>query len=79
LAERKLWSDYQSAFRECLQETSTEHAPWYAIPADDKWYARAAVADIIAAKLESVELSFPQVSEDQLSKFSGYIEQLEQQ
>jgi polyphosphate kinase 2 (PPK2 family) len=79
LAERKLWPLYQEAFQQCLQETSTKYAPWYVIPADDKWYARATVADIIAAKLESLELKLPEVSEVQRSQFSGYIKQLEQQ
>lgn len=79
LEERKLWPLYQEAFQQCLQETSTKFAPWYVIPADDKWYARAAVADIVAAKLESLELKLPEVSEVQRSQFSGYIKQLEQQ
>ena len=42
---------------------ATEAAPWYVIPADDKWYARAVVADIIAARIESLELQPPSVSE----------------
>ncbi|MCA9127943.1 MAG: polyphosphate kinase 2 family protein [Planctomycetales bacterium] len=61
LEERKLWPDYQRAFEETLTNTSTEYAPWYVIPADDKWYARAAIADILASRLESLDLQYPEV------------------
>jgi PPK2 family polyphosphate:nucleotide phosphotransferase len=76
LEERELWSDYISAFEDALSNTSTPEAPWYVIPADDKWYARAAVADIIAAHLESLDLEFPEVSTDDLSRFSTYSQAL---
>jgi PPK2 family polyphosphate:nucleotide phosphotransferase len=72
LAERKLWPQYIEAFECALSNTSTPDAPWYVIPADDKWYARAAVADIIAAHLESLDLEFPEVSKDILSQFESY-------
>ncbi len=44
-----------------LAATSTKEAPWYIIPSDDKWYARAAVADIISTKLAQMDLQYPQV------------------
>jgi PPK2 family polyphosphate:nucleotide phosphotransferase len=77
LEERKLWSDYTKAFEDCLENTSTEEAPWFVIPADDKWYARAAVADIIAARLERLGLKFPEVSDEVKAEFTKYILQLE--
>lgn len=76
LEERKLWPEYISAFEDALSSTSTPEAPWYVIPADDKWYARAAVADIIAAHLESLDLEFPEVSTDDLSRFATYSQAL---
>ncbi len=79
LAERKLWQEYQSAIDDALIHTSTTDAPWFVIPADDKWYARAAIADIIAAKLESLGLSYPQVPVAEQAKFADYARQLEQE
>lgn len=77
LQERKLWKEYQKAFEQCLANTSTEDAPWYVIPADDKWYSRAAIADIIAARLEGLHLKHPEVTEEQRASFEVYMKQLE--
>lgn len=79
LRERKLWSEYQVAFEQALRHTSTEAAPWYIIPADDKWYARAAIADIIAAQLEDLDLQYPQVPPEEQAKFSEYAQQLNEE
>jgi PPK2 family polyphosphate:nucleotide phosphotransferase len=76
LEERKLWDKYQEAIEDALPATSTKSAPWYVIPADDKWYARAAIADIIAAHLESLDLEYPKVSEQDEAKFALLAEQL---
>ncbi len=54
LEERKLWETYAEATEDALSATSTKSTPWYIIPADDKWYARAAIADIIAGHLDSL-------------------------
>lgn len=77
LAERELWPRYKQAFEHALSHTSTEEAPWYVIPADNKWYARAAIADIIAAKLESLDLRYPEVPDEQRAEFGQFIQQLE--
>ncbi|MBX3420257.1 MAG: polyphosphate kinase 2 family protein [Pirellulaceae bacterium] len=79
LAERKLWSEYQRAYQQCMQETSTRLAPWFVIPADNKWYARGVIADLVAARLERLKMKFPEVSEPELARFPGYIQQLEQE
>lgn len=79
LAERKLWPQYQKAYQECLQQTSSRESPWYVIPADSKWYARAAVADIIAARLEGLSLKFPDASKQEVAKFAEHIAELEQE
>ena len=76
LEERKLWDKYQEAIEDALPATSTKSAPWYVIPADDKWYARAAIADIIASHLESLDLEYPKVSEQDEAKFALLAEQL---
>jgi PPK2 family polyphosphate:nucleotide phosphotransferase len=63
--ERAFWDDYQAAYEDMVNATSTESAPWHIIPADKKWFARACVADILAAKLESLDLEYPTLSEKQ--------------
>ncbi len=60
--ERQHWDDYMHAYEEVFNHTSTKWAPWYIIPADHKWFTRAAVADIINAKLESLGLHYPTLS-----------------
>src|SRR5262245_2522182 len=59
LAERAQWKAYRDAFAATLAATSHQHAPWYVIPADHKWFVRALVADIIVEALEGLNLSFP--------------------
>jgi PPK2 family polyphosphate:nucleotide phosphotransferase len=60
--ERKYWDDYQKAYQTCLHATSTRHAPWYVVPADDKENARVIVSSILLDTLESLKLSYPRVS-----------------
>lgn len=61
--ERAFWDDYQRAYEEVFNHTSTREAPWYIIPADHKWFTRLAVADIICSRLQELELSYPTLSE----------------
>jgi PPK2 family polyphosphate:nucleotide phosphotransferase len=68
LAERRFWDDYQEAYEQMLSRTSTEEAPWYVIPADFKWVARTAVADIISSKIQTLDLQFPKVPEESLKQ-----------
>lgn len=63
IAERRYWDEYMHAYGEMLSHTSTEAAPWYIIPADHKWFTRACVADIIASRIEELDLSWPTISE----------------
>jgi PPK2 family polyphosphate:nucleotide phosphotransferase len=65
LKERGFWDQYQKAYEEALSATSTDTAPWFVIPADDKWYARLSIATIIYRQFEKLELSYPEVSEKQ--------------
>jgi len=61
LAERALWKQYMTAYEEAIRATSTKHAPWYVVPANHKWFARLAVANVLIDALESLELSYPAV------------------
>jgi PPK2 family polyphosphate:nucleotide phosphotransferase len=65
LKERGFWKDYQKAYEEALSATSTEYAPWFVIPADDKWFARLAIAAIIYRQFGKLKLNYPVVSEQQ--------------
>jgi PPK2 family polyphosphate:nucleotide phosphotransferase len=62
LAERKFWKDYMQAYEDCLSATSTSHAPWYVVPADDKENARLIVSQVIFDTLKSLKLSYPETS-----------------
>jgi PPK2 family polyphosphate:nucleotide phosphotransferase len=65
LKERAHWDAYQKAYAEALAETSTDTSPWFVIPADDKWYARLAIAEIIASEFSKLKISYPVVSQAQ--------------
>lgn len=66
LEARAQWDEYQTAYTEMLENTSKEHAPWYVIPADKKFFARVAVGDIILQKLQSLNLRFPSGESDKI-------------
>jgi len=79
LEERKFWSDYQSAFEETLSHTSTAWAPWWVIPADNKWVARAIVSAILIDQMKGLGLKRPQVSEAQRALLAKARRQLMQE
>jgi len=62
LKERAFWDDYQSAYEEAIQNTSTKEAPWFVIPADEKWFSRYLVGKIICTELKKLNLSYPVIS-----------------
>jgi PPK2 family polyphosphate:nucleotide phosphotransferase len=77
--ERNFWDDYQAAFSEMLSHTSTEWAPWWVIPADRKWFARAAAAAVIAHTLIDIDPQYPRVDPDQRAALLEAKEELERQ
>ena len=60
--ERAHWDDYMDAYEDMIRHTATTHAPWYVVPADNKWYTRVVVASAIVEALESLDLKFPRVT-----------------
>ena len=64
--ERGHWDDYMHAYEELIKNTSTEKSPWYVIPADDKYYARIAIASAIITALDELDLEYPTVTEEQI-------------
>jgi PPK2 family polyphosphate:nucleotide phosphotransferase len=61
IKERTFWNHYQEAYEEMIQATATKHAPWYVVPADNKWYTRLIVACAIVHALDELKLAFPEV------------------
>src|SRR5579859_1017183 len=59
--ERKYWDDYQDAYEDMIGNTSTKHAPWYIVPADNKWFTRLVISSVIVDTLESLDLRYPKV------------------
>ena len=57
--ERMLWDDYMAAYQTVFERNSTDHAPWYVVPANAKWYARLAVQDLLLAALEDIDPDWP--------------------
>lgn len=62
--ERAFWDDYMQAYQDVLNHTSTKWAPWYVIPADNKWFTRLAVAAVITAKLKQIDPQYPTVDKE---------------
>lgn len=77
LRERARWDDYQYAYQEAIRATATQHAPWFVIPADNKWFMRAAVCDIIIGALEKLDLSYPKVGPEDKANLQKGLEMLE--
>jgi len=65
LKERTHWNEYQKAFEDAIQNTSTKDAPWYVIPADNKWYSRFLIGGIINKELNKLNLKYPDVSDEE--------------
>lgn len=76
MKERAFWKDYQSAFEDMLSNTSTDYAPWYVLPADDKWFTRVAIAGVIYLEFERLNFKYPEVSEEQKTKLQEIKKQL---
>lgn len=71
LKERALWDKYQKAYEEAINETSTEHAPWHILPADNKWFTRLTACQIITQTLEKMDLKFPVLSDEETSELQA--------
>jgi PPK2 family polyphosphate:nucleotide phosphotransferase len=66
VAERGFWDDYVTAYEDALSATSTEWAPWYIVPADNKWITRAVVADVVTSAIRGLDLKYPEMTEERL-------------
>lgn len=70
IKERQCWDDYMNSYEDMIRHTSTPDAPWYVIPADNKWFTRIAVAEAVIDTLESLDLSYPKVNADKAKELT---------
>lgn len=77
VAERAFWEDYMAAYEAAIRATAADHAPWYVIPADRKWFMRLAVMQALIAEMESLDLQFPTLSEEAVAKLADARKALE--
>lgn len=75
--ERGHWDEYRHAFEEALNHTSTRWAPWFVVPADNKWFARLTISATICAVLDSLKLKYPTVSGERLEELQRIRQTLE--
>lgn len=75
--ERQYWDQYQAAYEQAINATSTKINPWYVIPADDKWYSRHLVSEIINERIEELNLSYPEVAEERRVELQNILKALE--
>ena len=64
LEERTRWDDYMAAYEDAIRNTAAEHAPWYVVPANNKWYARLVIASALDDALQRIDPKFPEVTEE---------------
>jgi PPK2 family polyphosphate:nucleotide phosphotransferase len=69
--ERGFWGEYQEAYEDVIRNTSAKHAPWYVVPADNKWFTRVVVAAAVIDTLASLDLAYPKVSKEQLKELAA--------
>jgi PPK2 family polyphosphate:nucleotide phosphotransferase len=75
--EREYWDDYMTAYEEMITATSKKHAPWYVVPADNKWYTRLVVAAAIVDAMEELKLQYPKLTAEQKKQLAAARKELE--
>jgi len=75
-SERDHWSDYMNAYEQMIQHTATKEAPWYVVPADNKWFTRVIVGAAVIDALADLDLAYPAVSKDKLKELAAAKEKL---
>ena len=71
MKERSLWNDYMEAYEDMIRQTASKEAPWYVVPADNKWFTRAVIAAAAIDALASMNLGYPRVSEEKLKELAA--------
>jgi PPK2 family polyphosphate:nucleotide phosphotransferase len=76
MKEREFWNQYMEAYEEMIRNTATKEAPWYVVPADNKWFTRAVIAAAVIDALDSMNLHYPKVSEEKLKELAAIKKEL---
>jgi len=71
LHERDFWDEYHEAYEDMIQNTATKNAPWYVVPADNKWFTRVAVAAVVIDTLAGLDLAYPKVDKAKLKELAA--------
>ena len=71
IKERAFWGDYMTAYEDMIRHTSTPEAPWYVVPADNKWFTRTVVAAVVIETLDALNLHYPKVSNERLKDLAA--------
>ena len=79
MKERALWDEYDRAFENCINATGTEHAPWYVLPADNKWYTRYLMSEVILSTLEDMSPEFPPLDAEEAAQIPLAMQELERE
>ena len=69
--ERQYWDKYMDAYEDMIRSTSTDHAPWYVVPADHKWFSRLVVAEVMINAMQLLDLAFPKVDAAKRKELKG--------
>jgi PPK2 family polyphosphate:nucleotide phosphotransferase len=77
LVERQFWKEYQEAYEDCLAATSTDQAPWYVVPADDKLNARLIISQVVLNTLKDLKMNFPKFDKARVKELQSLKQQLE--
>jgi polyphosphate kinase 2 (PPK2 family) len=77
--ERTHWNDYQKAYEEMIRHTATPYAPWFVVPADNKWFTRLVVSSVVVHALQEMNLAYPKVGEEKLKELALARFQLERE
>ena len=68
--EREHWDEYMDAYEQTIRHTASKHAPWYVVPADNKWFTRLVVASAIVENLNALDLSYPSLTDEELKQLT---------
>jgi PPK2 family polyphosphate:nucleotide phosphotransferase len=77
IRERGYWDEYQKAYEEMIRQTSSKRAPWFVVPADNKWFTRLVVSSVVVHALQEMNLAYPKVSDEKRRELAGAKHELE--
>lgn len=77
MKERALWDEYDEAFEDCINATGTKHAPWYVLPADNKWYTRYLMSEVLLKVLKDADPEYPPLDAEEAAKIPQALQELE--